>query len=53
MRDTLARVAQVVEQATENRCVGGSNPSSGTTFFLIFLCLQGSPDNVSLVPTLP
>jgi hypothetical protein len=25
-----ARVAQLVEQATENRCVGGSIPPSGT-----------------------
>ena len=30
----IARVAQLVEQATENRCVGGSIPPSGTTHFL-------------------
>jgi hypothetical protein len=29
----IARVAQLVEQATENRCVGGSIPPSGTTHF--------------------
>ncbi len=28
-----AQVAQSVEQATENRCVGGSNPPLGTTSF--------------------
>ena len=27
----LAQVAQLVEQATENRCVGGSIPPLGTT----------------------
>ncbi len=27
-----ARVAQLVEHATENRSVGGSIPSPGTTF---------------------
>ena len=27
-----AQVAQLVEQATENRCVGGSIPPLGTTF---------------------
>ena len=28
-----ARIAQLVEHATENRSVGGSNPSPGTTIF--------------------
>tara|TARA_B100000401_G_scaffold363789_1_gene261716 strand:+ start:149 stop:274 length:126 start_codon:yes stop_codon:yes gene_type:complete len=28
---TSAQVAQLVEQATENRCVGGSIPPLGTT----------------------
>ncbi len=27
-----AQIAQLVEQGTENPCVGGSNPSLGTTF---------------------
>ena len=27
-----AQVAQLVEQRTENPCVGGSNPPLGTTF---------------------
>ena len=27
----IAQVAQLVEQATENRCVGGSIPPLGTT----------------------
>ena len=28
----LARIAQLVEQWTENPCVGGSIPSPGTTY---------------------
>lgn len=28
---THARIAQLVEQGIENPCVGGSNPSPGTT----------------------
>ncbi len=28
-----ARIAQLVEQGTENPCVGGSIPSPGTMFF--------------------
>ena len=30
----LAQIAQLVEQRTENPCVGGSNPPLGTTFCL-------------------
>jgi hypothetical protein len=30
----MARVAQLVEHATENRSVGGSTPSPGTIFTL-------------------
>ena len=33
-----AQIAQLVEQGTENPCVGGSNPSLGTTYILDFLC---------------
>ena len=29
----FAQVAQLVEQATENRCVGGSIPPLGTTIY--------------------
>ena len=32
-RKAHAQVAQVVEHATENRSVGGSNPSLGTILF--------------------
>ncbi len=32
MKAPDARIAQLVEQATENRCVGSSNLSPGTTF---------------------
>lgn len=28
-----ARIAQLVEQGTENPCVAGSNPAPGTTIF--------------------
>ena len=31
-----AQVAQLVEQGTENPCVGGSIPPLGTTFFTFF-----------------
>ena len=31
----IAQVAQLVEQATENRCVGGSIPPLGTTTYVI------------------
>ena len=31
----FAQVAQLVEQATENRCVGGSIPPLGTTTYVI------------------
>ena len=30
----FAQVAQLVEQATENRCVGGSIPPLGTTIYV-------------------
>ena len=30
----IAQVAQLVEQATENRCVGGSIPPLGTTIYV-------------------
>lgn len=45
-----ARIAQLVEQATENRCVGGSNPPSGTTFFPVFERLRILQDILQLVP---
>ena len=32
-REARARVAQLVEHATENRSVGGSTPSPGTTAY--------------------
>ena len=32
----FAQVAQLVEQATENRCVGGSIPPLGTTDMSFF-----------------
>ena len=33
---SCAQVAQLVEQGTENPCVGGSIPPLGTTFFIFF-----------------
>ena len=33
---SFAQVAQLVEQGTENPCVGGSIPPLGTTFFYFF-----------------
>ena len=41
--DVLARIAQLVEQWTENPCVGGSTPSPGTnkTKHLALDALQG------------
>ena len=32
-----AQVAQLVEQGTENPCVGGSIPPLGTTYLIYFL----------------
>ena len=36
------RIAQLVEQRTENPCVGGSNPSSTTTYTLKLLVIRGA-----------
>ena len=36
MYDTLARIAQSVEQQTENLRVAGSIPASGTIYHLLF-----------------
>ena len=40
-----ARVAQLVEHATENRSVGGSTPSPGTIFYIVFgtTRMRGNP----------
>ena len=41
----FAQVAQLVEQATENRCVGGSIPPLGTVILFIFLSSCSGEDN--------
>ncbi len=40
-----ARVAQVVEQKTENLCVGGSTPPPGTTFLSVSGGFKNSNNN--------
>jgi hypothetical protein len=46
---TCARVAQLVEHATENRGVGGSNPPPGTTSFFNSIYIGADERPLTLV----